>query len=96
MSEIWCEHCRDHFAEDHYGDDGFHKVGFEYGPTGADAVRLVQLEAVAEAARPVVKQHLEIQDKLLSILPNIQPEWIPQNVNRLAEALAALEQKDTP
>lgn len=33
----WCEHCRDHFAEDHYGG-GYgegHKVGAQYGPTGA-------------------------------------------------------------
>jgi hypothetical protein len=31
----WCEHCRDHYDEDHYGDDsGPHRVGREYGRYG--------------------------------------------------------------
>lgn len=33
---IWCEHCRDHFPDDHYGQDFHHKVGKDYGPTGAE------------------------------------------------------------
>lgn len=32
---VWCEHCRDHYPEDHYENDR-HKVGVEYGPTGRD------------------------------------------------------------
>jgi len=41
---MWCEHCRDHYDEDHYGDDG-HKVGAAYGPAGE---RLHALEMLPE------------------------------------------------
>lgn len=30
---MWCEHCRDHFDNDHYVD-GQHGIGEGYGPTG--------------------------------------------------------------
>ncbi len=33
----WCEHCRDHYHQDHY-EDGYHKVGWKYGPEGRDGV----------------------------------------------------------
>lgn len=31
---VWCEHCRDHYPEEHYDEDGNHFVGKEWGPTG--------------------------------------------------------------
>lgn len=51
---IWCEHCRDHYPEDHY-EEGNHKVGREFGPTGealylAKVLHPAALEVV-EAAR---------------------------------------------
>lgn len=30
---MWCEHCRDNYDEEHYGEDS-HFVGIEFGPTG--------------------------------------------------------------
>jgi len=42
----WCEHCRDHFDEDHYDDEGRHLSGLEYGPTG---VLMLLEECVASA-----------------------------------------------
>lgn len=41
---IWCEHCRDHFPEDHYDERG-HKVGDAYGPVGAEMAELRRLKA---------------------------------------------------
>ena len=35
----WCEHCRDHYREEHYDDIGNHKAGEQYGPTGARIAR---------------------------------------------------------
>lgn len=29
---VWCEHCRDHFPEEHYDETGSHKLGV--GPYG--------------------------------------------------------------
>jgi hypothetical protein len=34
MASIWCEHCRDHFPESHYDENGAHAVGAECGPCG--------------------------------------------------------------
>jgi hypothetical protein len=44
----WCEHCRDHFDENHYPEPyGPHKVGPAYGPTG-------QALVFAQMARMVI------------------------------------------
>ena len=34
---IWCEHCKDHFSENHFLD-GKCAVGIEYGPTGISMI----------------------------------------------------------
>jgi len=41
---IWCEHCRDHFEEDHY-PDGSHAAGLQFGPTG----RTMVIESAVQA-----------------------------------------------
>jgi hypothetical protein len=43
----WCEHCRDHFPEDHYVD-GRHKVGEQYGPAGRVLVEAQENERLRE------------------------------------------------
>jgi hypothetical protein len=53
----WCEACRDHFDEDHYVKDyvmfdgtvmpnGAHGVGPQYGPAGADMVKLCLVDLI--------------------------------------------------
>lgn len=49
MTNIWCEHCRDHYATSHYvARGGFHGVGRQFGPTG-------ELLAAAEAVERIIK-----------------------------------------
>lgn len=44
---IWCEHCRGHYPSDHYGADGQHMVGVEYGPMGYDLACVAIVERIA-------------------------------------------------
>lgn len=50
----WCEHCRDHYPTDHYGDDGCHKVGNEYGVWGEEHAELDRLRTVVVYAADVL------------------------------------------
>lgn len=34
---MWCELCRDHFDSNHFDDEGRHKIGWSYGPSGRSA-----------------------------------------------------------
>ena len=46
---VWCEHCRDHYPEDHYRG-GRHRVGRDFGVTGTD---LARREAYEDALRMI-------------------------------------------
>jgi hypothetical protein len=85
FGHIWCEHCRDHMAIDHY-IDGNHSGGSQYGYAGADlAIRnaLPQILAVVEALE-------QIQEPLLENPPmNDYERYVAE---RSAAALAALDE----
>ena len=59
----WCEHCRDHFQDDHYDERGQHMAGTAYGPAGlriADSLLIAKIreliadpDAVAGEAFPL-------------------------------------------
>jgi len=59
MSDTWCDACQDHFPVDHYDESYHHLVGDEYGLTGAELLRIRNLEAAASVAlahaRKVIK-----------------------------------------
>lgn len=60
----WCEHCRDHFAVDHYDDERNHKIGLEYGPTGAEMKLLGETERLRALFRDLdaIVQPAEMAD----------------------------------
>jgi hypothetical protein len=68
---VWCEHCRAHVATNHY-KDGRHRVGPEFGYTGADiALRcaLPELIAVVEAVEKIaVVEPLTVQARNMAEL----------------------------
>jgi hypothetical protein len=46
---MWCEHCRDHYPEDHYEPfdvGGGHKVGAAWGPTGDQLAKARAFDAL--------------------------------------------------
>lgn len=53
---VWCEHCRDHFPEYHYDDEGSHRVGYEWGPTGSKSQHIRDLEEQLEAQRELIEE----------------------------------------
>lgn len=49
---MWCEHCRDHFVDDHYLD-GDHLIGAHYGPVGRARAKEEKYEQIRDAANAV-------------------------------------------
>jgi hypothetical protein len=66
---VWCEHCRDHFDEDHY-EGGYHKVGTQWGPTGLRMAAEQREPRLIAAAHAVVAAHYkgELTDDLVGDL----------------------------
>lgn len=50
----WCEHCQDHFPEDHYDANDNHKAGAKYGPTGAEMAALAGLRELLDLLEPLM------------------------------------------
>lgn len=57
----WCGHCQDNFDREHYGEDGYHLAGAEYGPTGASAARA---EMATEALALIASRSCETTSAL--------------------------------
>lgn len=62
----WCEHCRDHFDEDHYDDEGDHRSGLEYGPLGEQILleRCVRAGEVAHVGETGVLLYVHVPTAL--------------------------------
>jgi len=78
----WCEHCRSHYPEDHYDNEGDHKIGMQWGVFGGIAWKAQQYDRIMNAAGQeyhVVVVEKRLDDRWVIVLDEIVANQVAAN-----------------